>query len=301
MESALDYFDEQVDVEVRGGIFRTYKAGNGGAVCVLIHGVGLAAVSWALLGNLIKKKLQVLAIDLRGHGDTHFEDETDQSLETHAEDVVSVVNKLYPSHNEGIILVGHSMGGAIAVQIAVQNRLQSQLKGLILIEAVEGTALDSLPGMENLLNQRPAQFETIENACIWAASNLVKKPQALRVSAPFLFKEIDDGQSKKYTWRIPLIQTKPYWKGWYSGLGGNFLSVKCPKVLCVADLDRLDTPMSIAQMQGKFQFNIIPNSGHHVQEEEPEKVSNIIIGFAERYGFQKGAQPRGAIGGNSWI
>ncbi|KAA6339519.1 MAG: hypothetical protein EZS28_052607, partial [Streblomastix strix] len=58
---------------------------------------------------------------------------------------------------------------------------------------------------------------------------------------------------------------------------------------------------SIAQMQGKFQFNIIPNSGHHVQEEEPEKVSNIIIGFAERYGLQKGAQPRGAIGGNSWI
>ncbi|KAA6341573.1 MAG: hypothetical protein EZS28_052448, partial [Streblomastix strix] len=43
------------------------------------------------------------------------------------------------------------------------------------------------------------------------------------------------------------------------------------KQLHVANLDRLDTPMSIAQMQGKFQFNIIPNSGHHVQEEEPEK------------------------------
>jgi len=41
--------------------------------------------------------------------------------------------------DERVILIGHSMGGAIAVRAAAQNRIHS-LAALIVIDVVEGRA-----------------------------------------------------------------------------------------------------------------------------------------------------------------
>ena len=38
------------------------------------------------------------------------------------------------------------------------------------------------------------------------------------------------------------------------------------ELLVVAGMDRLDTPLTIAHMQGKFQYKNVPNSGHVIRE-----------------------------------
>lgn len=63
-----------------------------------------------------------------------------------------------------IILVGHSMGGAVAVRAAP---LITNLCGVGVIDVVEGTAMDALTSMQSFLRSRPSNFSTISQAVEW--------------------------------------------------------------------------------------------------------------------------------------
>ena len=51
-----------------------------------------------------------------------------------------------------------------------------------------------------------------------------------------------------------------------------FLSCSVPKMLLLAGVDRLDKDLTVGQMQGKFQMQVLPQCGHAVHEDVPEKV-----------------------------
>lgn len=77
-------------------------------------------------------------------------------------DVAAVIEAI--AHDAQIILVGHSMGGAIAVRAAP---LIPNLYGLGVIDVVEGTAMDALASMQSFLRSRPSSFSTISQAVEW--------------------------------------------------------------------------------------------------------------------------------------
>jgi len=64
-------------------------------------------------------------------------------------EVVEYVSAKFPDPT--IVIVGHSMGGAIAAK-STEELLKSQhadkIQGLIVIDVVEGTAIEALPFME---------------------------------------------------------------------------------------------------------------------------------------------------------
>lgn len=68
-----------------------------------------------------------------------------------------------------LILVGHSMGGALAVNVALslQESNQVRLSGLIVLDVVEGSALLALSSMQFFLVNRPHEFGSIEEAIQW--------------------------------------------------------------------------------------------------------------------------------------
>lgn len=81
-------------------------------------------------------------------------------------DVGDIVRTLYDSDPPPVILIGHSMGGAIAVHTASANLIPS-LIGLAVIDVVEGTALDALASMQSFLRGRPKFFTSLEHAIEW--------------------------------------------------------------------------------------------------------------------------------------
>ncbi|KAI4388840.1 hypothetical protein MLD38_001135 [Melastoma candidum] len=277
-----NYFDSEDDVVIpeSNDSFHVYLAGNEGPVVLCLHGGGYSGLSFALSAGRIKERARVVALDLRGHGKSCSENDLDLSIETLCNDVVVVVKKMYGESPPAIILVGHSMGGSVAVHVAASKALQS-VAGLVVVDVVEGTAIASLIHMQKILTNRMQHFSSIEKAIEWSVKGgSLRNPESARVSVPTI---LSYNESKKcYVFRTNLEATEQYWRGWYEGLSEKFLSSPVPKLLLLAGTDRMDRPLTIGQMQGKFQMVVVRHTGHAIQEDVPEEFANLILNFISR-------------------
>ncbi|KAF2367965.1 Alpha/beta hydrolase fold-1 [Trinorchestia longiramus] len=396
--------------------FRVYRRGTEGPLLVLLHGGGYSALTWSLVVEEICNEVpqcQVLAFDQRGHGSTKTVDPSNMAASSLARDVGRVLDAVMgPAMKVPVVLVGHSMGGAVAVHAEFEQHLSVQVAGLVVIDVVEGTAVAALSSMHSVLAARPASFASLQEAVLWSyRSGQTRNLDAARVSMPGqvrnsntglcgadevealqhrknsetlscasdsdekqtateaatassapsvavddvapltttvrysarrlscrrlsidnenkIEEEEEDADNKKddkdddadrrkkalhneefrksfeskrlksvcgastssgggveggcYKWSINLASTTEHWNSWFEGLSQSFLSVAPPKLLLLAGVDRLDTDLTVGQMQGKFQMQVVGRCGHAVHEDAPEDVAAAIIAFLTRH------------------
>lgn len=79
-----------------------------------------------------------------------------------------------------------------------------------------------------------------------------------------------------------MSKTDRFWEGWFKDMSNLFLSCPVPKLLILAGVDRLDKDLTIGQMQGKFQMQVLPRCGHCVHEDAPDKVAEVLVTFLMR-------------------
>lgn len=276
------YFDQEDDVHIDDSddVFHIYKAGTEGPVVFCLHGGGYSGLSFALSACKIKEKARVIALDLRGHGKSSTGNDLDLSVETMCNDVLAVLKTMFGDSPPAIVIVGHSMGGSVAVHLAAKKALPS-LAGLVVVDVVEGTALASLIHMQKILSNRMQHFSTIEKAIEWSVKGgTLRNIESARVSIPSTL-TYDDSR-KCYTHRARLEETEQYWRGWYEGLSERFLSSPVPKLLLLAGTDRLDRTLTIGQMQGKFQMVVVRHTGHAIQEDVPDEFATLVLNFISR-------------------
>lgn len=313
------YFEHETVVHVPsvGGAFQTYSSGNDGPLVVFLHGAGFSGLSFALVSKALHRlvRCRTLAIDMRHHGKTVFDtptpgdrteatrsqwvtiddDSESMTLDTLAGDIEGVVASLYGSSSGGghVVVVGHSMGGALAVRLASQMKVAM----VVVIDLVETTALAGLPNMRGVLERRPKRFDTLEESIEWAVkTRYINNLESARVSMPSqLTKEsfsrpptaTGNGhgieRAAGYVWRTPLLMTERFWEGWFVGLGDAFLGLSVPTILVLPTLDRLDSKLTVAQMQGKFQLQVIPKAGHCVHEDRPHELAKQLGTILQRH------------------
>ena len=94
---------------------RLYYADQGqGPPMLLIHGLGASHADWESQIAHFSRFFRVIAPDLRGHGES--EAVPPYSIERFATDLLQLVDQLGLG---GYALIGHSMGGAVAMQMAM--------------------------------------------------------------------------------------------------------------------------------------------------------------------------------------
>jgi pimeloyl-ACP methyl ester carboxylesterase len=121
-----------------------------GALVVLIHGVGSSRATWdPVLAGLGTAGVHALTVDLPGHGDSG-KGRGDYSLGALASTIRDLLDHL---GYDRAVLVGHSLGGGVAMQFAYQ--FPERCDGLVLVASgglgPETNALlraASLPGAE---------------------------------------------------------------------------------------------------------------------------------------------------------
>ena len=112
-----------------GGISCQYSAVGAGEPIVLLHCTGHSGRQWAELAAAFRTDFEVMAPDLCGYGGTaHWPGSGTFNLGVEADLISAVVEKL----NRPVHLVGHSFGGAVALQLALRH--PEHLRSLTLIE-----------------------------------------------------------------------------------------------------------------------------------------------------------------------
>uniref|UniRef100_A0A0M3HNS6 Protein phosphatase methylesterase 1 n=2 Tax=Ascaris TaxID=6251 RepID=A0A0M3HNS6_ASCLU len=277
------FFDKKLTVGVGEDKFCVYVKGNTGPVFYLLHGAGYSGLTWACFTEELSAQVEcrVVAPDLRGHGETVTVDGVDFSKDRQVEDIVAIHKSIFGEQSTPTFVIGHSMGGALAVHTVHSGRIDSVV-GLGVIDVVEGSAMESLSLMNMVLSNRPHSFRSVEAAVDWCVkTGTARNLRSARVSMPSQIMKSNNG----YTWRINLHKTQPYWVDWFRGLSKLFLACSVPKILVLAGVDRLDTDLMVGQMQGKFQNTILPKVGHAVQEDSPDQLAETLARFAVRFRF----------------
>ncbi|KAK9242472.1 Alpha/beta hydrolase family-domain-containing protein [Lipomyces tetrasporus] len=265
------------------------------------HGAGSSGLTFSLLAARIHESLPevgVLACDARSHGATRSVDqnEGDASLDTLARDFVNIVAyamglssvPLDDKNPVEVVIIGHSLGGAVVTEAVRRlsefwpsaDIAKPVVIGLVVLDVVEGSALEGLGSMRSYLASRPQYFRSLEDGIRWhVKSHTVRNAVSASVSVPGI---IQQGSNGRYNWVTDLSSTEPFWKSWFMDLSSKFLDARSAKMLVLAGTDRLDKKLTIGQMQGKYQLEVLPEVGHFIQEDAPEKLAALLEQFWHR-------------------
>jgi len=114
---------------------------------LLLHGFLSHAHTWNSLAAPIRSDYRILALDQRGHGTSDWSDDGSYSIDDHFADLAGFVSRL---DLEGLVLIGHSMGGRNALFYTACR--PERIRGLILVDARPGNTEESMLALKNLLD-----------------------------------------------------------------------------------------------------------------------------------------------------
>ncbi len=117
-------------VDVNGCTIEYYRWGDPTKPCLLlVHGNGAHANWWDFIAPALTEQHCVLALHLSGMGNSG--QRTEYNLESYANDVISVAQ--HAGYTRDISLVGHSLGGVIAIRTA--QLYANAIKGIVVVDS----------------------------------------------------------------------------------------------------------------------------------------------------------------------
>ncbi len=128
--------------------------GSGEPTLVFIHGWSCDSNYWRGQVPVFKQHYSVVTVDLAGHGGTDG-NRTEWTIRNFGQDVATALSAV-PS--EQIILVGHSMGGPVAIEAA--RKLGKRVIGIVGVDTFNsvGAPAPSKPQVDALLKSFEADF-----------------------------------------------------------------------------------------------------------------------------------------------
>ncbi|MDQ3772841.1 MAG: alpha/beta hydrolase [Actinomycetota bacterium] len=233
----------------------TLEWGTKGPRALLIHGLTSSARSWWRLGaEMARAGYRVTATDLRGHGDSPVGD--DYLLGSYAADVLTL-------GSEWDVVVGHSLGGAIA---AVAQRTDRSFADRLVLE--DPLLLLSEP--ETFIAEYTKPFEDPSAGAVlaryprWHPQDARIKSEALEASSPEVV-----GRT--------VLENQPW------DLVPIVMNLDCRTLLIAADPDEgaLVTPEmggEIAAANPHVTFRLLAGAGHSLHRDSYEAFWRMLHG-----------------------
>lgn len=259
-------------VRLHGTDIRYIDAGTGTPV-IFLHGLGASIYAWRYnLAPVESAGFRIIAFDNRGFG---FSDkpESGYSVAAYVDLLVALMDSLgLPD----AVLVGHSMGGAIAAELAIAH--PKRVRGLVLIDAAGAGVrqpwllrIVGLPVVGNLAAALRNRWVTgLILRSIYADPRKVRGEDVNQYYAPVA--EPDFGRALRGVLR----------EFRFDGLAGRLGSVDTPTLMLWGERDRLIPPKLgrlLALELERVAFIPIAQAGHAAPEEAPDDVNRLLIAF----------------------
>ncbi len=246
-----------------------YKRQGEGHTIVLIHGLFGNLDNLGLLARDLSNDYQVLSIDLRNHGLSFHSAEHDYpSL---ARDVLTLLNELAISR---YTLIGHSMGGKVAMKIAEQA--PEQVQQLVVLDIA------------------PIHYQQRRHDHIFAGLFAVieQQPGSRKEAMDILAQHIDiDGVCQFLSKSLYKHDDHMAWRFNVADLHANYMKILAWQPLASCSVATLfvkgaDSEYLQAEYQPAIQAqfpnakaHVIANAGHWLHAEKPAEVLRVIRRF----------------------
>ena len=120
-------------VNLNGLKIRYLESGNRHDRHILfIHGLGSSADRWLGIPDALSANFHTISLDLPGFGESDKPTTMDYTIKNFSDTIMDFINKL--AINDGkTSIVGHSLGGYIAAELTIENKVQ--IERLVLIDS----------------------------------------------------------------------------------------------------------------------------------------------------------------------
>lgn len=230
---------------------------------VFVHGAGGSAWSWMGLLSAVGRKVNTLAIDLPGHGETPGA--AYDTIEGYAAWLAQALGELRQELglDQRIVLAGHSMGGAISQVLTLTH--PDLVSGLVLV----GTGCE-LPVNPKLLEGLLTNYEqtvALVNKWCFAVDNKALKEESLKLMMMAGSETLYADFTACSRFNVAEMVDK----------------IKKPTLIIVGAEDKMTPPeMSefIRDRVAGSRLEVISGTGHMVMIEEPHGVIDLVGDFA---------------------
>jgi pimeloyl-ACP methyl ester carboxylesterase len=263
----------------------TYRRDGSGPALLLLHGITDSSATWEGVAPVLAEHFTLIAPDLLGHGESATP-RGDYSLGAHASGVRDVLTALGIEH---VTVVGHSLGGGVAMQFAYQfpercERLVLVSSGGLGREVHLLLRAAALPGADWVL---PALTSAGLLGVGRRAGGLLRRlrlaPSGDLAVLAHGFASLDNGGSRQAFLHTVRAVIEP---------GGQRVSAHdrldlaglLPSLLVWGEKDSIipveHGEAAHAAMPGS-RFEVFPEAGHMPHDADPERFAELLIEFCE--------------------
>jgi len=259
-----------------------------GVPLLLLHGFGNDAHVWDDFAPAVSPYYRTLALDQRGHGDSDPDPELRYDHDSMARDAIAVLDAL---GIERVVLVGHSMGGRVAMRFA--RRHPERLAGLVIVDA--GPELDARGVLRIRLdaesNLDPSFESAEEYERVLARAYPLARPEVVARLARHGLRPRADGRLVPKTdpafaknWgRIPPDEAARRSAEETAILWESLRGTPCPTLVVRGAASDVLSPETADRMADEAlprgSLAVVPRAGHSVMIDNPEGFRETVLRF----------------------
>ncbi|HEX4278823.1 MAG TPA: alpha/beta hydrolase [Bryobacteraceae bacterium] len=239
---------------------------------IMLHGISRVAHQFDHLAPSFTANYHVIAIDMRGHGDSGWSPEGAYVVEDYVKDLEAFVDKL---NLRALTLLGNSTGGRV---VQVYAGLHPDRMSRLIVEDVGPERTNEIASAftRQVRNEANGWASEDELVAFLKKSNARTPEPILRSYAHFASKQRDDG---RIVWkRDPNLA-----KGFVPTELWRFVSqIKCPTIYIIGGASRIVPPETQQKLKDTLpdvQIVVMPGLGHYPDQEATADFIPIVQSF----------------------
>ena len=255
---------------------------------VLLHGGSAHAHWWDFFADTVADAYRVLALDLRGHGDSGHPDPPAYRIEDYARDLGGFVDA---TTDRPIHLIGHSLGGLVATAYA--GRAAVQLRSLVIVDTQVRISEAGARYMARLRNFPHPRYRDHAHAIKrfrLLPTATTAAPHVLAHVATHAVVQLADGRWTLKFDRESLAHAEP------QDLTAVLQRLTCPILLVRGAHSELLSHAALARLLVAVphaQGAEIADAHHHVMLDNPDDFARVVRRFLEQSTGKEDAQLEG--------
>ncbi len=250
-----------------------YKEFGEGQTIMILHGLFGSLDNWQTMAKSMSSHgYHVVIVDLRNHGKSPHSDEMNHEIM--AQDVAELI---IANQWNDVFLIGHSMGGKTAMQLALH--VPDLLSKLVVVDIApkaysphHNAYFDALTDLDTTsIESRSDAEEQLRER--------IKSPAVLQ----FLLKNLARQSDGSYNWKFNLAALEENYHRLINGIISEKPFEK-PTLFISGQLSDYISPGDYGEMEKLFpnsEVVVIQNAGHWVHAEQPKEFESIVLEFLE--------------------